>query len=181
MTQFEGNSIGGLSARLRGEFYSRRDNGGTLDYVGHQVVRVAADYTTTQADGVILVDADGAAVTISLPDVATVSGHMLVVKKVDPSSGTVTVDAYGGQAIDGAGGQTITTQYGRVGIVSDGVGWWILYTGGTVNAVTFADSGALWALVWFGAGNGYAGRQRAQVRALSRGQLYLHGQTFAGR
>lgn len=181
MTQFEGNSIGGLSTRLRGEFYSRRDNAGTLDYVPHRVVRVTADYTTTQADGMLLVDCTGGNVTISLPDAATMSGHMLTVKKTDATAYTVTVDAWLGQEIDGAGGRTITTQYGRIGIVNNGVSWWIVYSGGTINAVTFADSGALWALVWFGAGNGYAGRQRAQVRALSRGQLYLHGQTFAGR
>jgi hypothetical protein len=46
-----------------------------------------------------------------------------------------------------------------VGVESDGVGWWIIESAGTVNAVTFTDSGALWALVWFGAGNGFAGRQ----------------------
>ena len=58
---------------------------------------------------------------------------------------------------------------------------YLIASGGTVNAVTFADSGALWALVWFGAGNGFPGRQRAQVRALGRAQLYLQGQSFAGR
>lgn len=181
MTLFEGNSIGGLSTRLRGEFYSRRDNAGTLDYVGHKQVNATADYTTTQADGTILVRCSSANITISLPDAATAPGHRVIVKKVDPTSYTVTVDAAGGDHIDGAGGQTITTQYGRVGVESDGVGWWIVESAGTINAVTFADSGALWALIWFGAGNGYVGRQRAQVRALSRGQLYLHGQTFAGR
>jgi len=93
----------------------------------------------------------------------------------------VTVDAAGGDHVDGAAGQTITTQYGRVGVESDGVGWWIVESAGTINAVAFTDPGALWALIWFGAGNGFAGRQRAQVRALSRGQLYLQGQTFAGR
>ena len=181
MTQFEGNSIGGLSARLRGEFYSRRDNSGTLDYVPHMVRRVTASGDATQADGVLLVDCHAGNVTISLPDAATMSGHMFIVKKVDSTAYTVTVDAWLGQEIDGAGGQTITTQYGRIGIVNNGVSWWIIMVGGTVNAVAFADSGALWALIWFGAGNGYAGRQRAQTRALSRGQLYLHGQTFAGR
>jgi hypothetical protein len=181
MTQFEGNSIGGLSARLRGEFYSRRDNGGTLDYVPHNWRLITASGTATQADGLILADCRAGNITISLPDAATMSGHLLAVKKVDPTAYTVTIDGYLGQSIDGAGGQTITTQYGRIGIETDGVTWWIVMSAGTVNAVTFTDSGALWALVWFGAGNGFAGRQRAQTRALSRGQLYLQGQTFAGR
>lgn len=181
MTQFEGNSLGALESRLRGSFYSRRDNSGTLDYVGHKIVAATGAYTTTQADGVILVRCLTANITISLPDAATMPGHLVLVKKTDPTAYTVTLDASGGDHIDGAAGQTITTQYGRVGVLSDGVGWWIVESAGTINAVTFTDSGALWALVWFGAGNGFAGRQRAQTRALSRGQLYLQGQTFAGR
>jgi len=66
-------------------------------------------------------------------------------------------------------------------LMSTGVGWQIVSSEGVFTEVAFADSGALWALAWFGAGNGYAGRQRAQVRALGRGALYLHGQSFAGR
>lgn len=178
---FEGNSLLSLVSRLRGAFYHRADNSGTLDYVPHMTRRVYANDTARASDGLILVYCTTANITESLPDAATVNGHRVIIKKADPTSYTVTIDAAGGDHIDGSGGHTITTQYGRVGIQSDGVGWWIIESGGTVNAVAFTDSGALWALIWFGAGNGYAGRQRAQVRALSRGQLYLHGQTFAGR
>ncbi len=181
MPGFEGNSILGLSSRLSGEFYSRRSGNGTLDYVPHFQKKVYAAYTVTRNDGTVLVSCTTANITISLPDAATMPGHRVIIKKVDPTAYTVTVDAAGGDHIDGAAGQTITTQYGRVGVESDGIGWWIVESAGTINAVTFTDSGALWALVWFGAGNGFTGRQRAQVRALSRGQLYLQGQTFAGR
>lgn len=181
MTQFEGNSLGALESRLRGSFYSRRDNSGTLDYVGHKIVAATGAYTTTQADGVILVRCLTANITISLPDAATMPGHLVLVKKIDPTSYTVTVDADGGDEIDGLGGVTLVTQYTRLGLMSTGVGWQIVTSEGVFTPVTFTDSGALWALVWFGAGNGFAGRQRAQTRALSRGQLYLQGQTFAGR
>ena len=178
---FEGNSILGLVARLRGAFYHRNDGMKSLDYVPHHQ-KVATDaYTVMRHDGGVLVRASTANITVSLPDAATMPGHRVYVKKIDPTAYTVTVDAAGGDHIDGAAGQTITTQYGRILIESDGVGWWIIASGGTVNAVTFADSGALWALVWFGAGNGFPGRQRAQVRALGRAQLYLQGQSFAGR
>lgn len=178
---FEGNSILGLISRLRGAFYHRNDGLGALDYVPHIYRRVYAADTARRTDGLILVYTTTANVTVSLPDAARMPGKRLIVTKADPTAYTVTLDADGGDHINGAAGQTITTQYGRVGVQSDGVGWWIVESAGTVNAVAFTDSGALWALVWFGAGNGYAGRQRAQVRALSRGQLYLHGQTFAGR
>ena len=178
---FEGNSLLALVNRLRGAFYHRNDGLGALDYVPHHQKVATGAYTVTCNDGTVLVRASTANITISLPDAATVPGHRVIVKKIDPTAYTVTLDAAGGDHIDGAAGQTITTQYGRVGVESDGVGWWIIESAGTVNAVTFTDSGALWALVWFGAGNGYAGRQRAQVRALGRGALYLHGQTFAGR
>lgn len=178
---FEGNSILGLSGRLSGEFFSRRAANGTLDYVPHFRRTAYAATTVTTNDGTLLVRCTTANITISLPDAATCPGHRVIIKKIDPTSYTVTVDAAGGDHVDGAAGQTITTQYGRVGVESDGVGWWIVESAGTINAVTFTDPGALWALIWFGAGNGFAGRQRAQVRALSRGQLYLQGQTFAGR
>lgn len=178
---FEGNSILGLVSRLRGAFYHRNDGLGTLDYVPHFQRTLYADGTITRNDGTVLVRCTTANIAVSLPDAATMRGHRVIVKKTDPTAYTVTVDAAGGDHIDGAAGQTISTQYGRIEVESDGIGWWIIMLGGTINAVTFADSGALWALVWFGAGNGYAGRQRAQVRALGRGALYLHGQTFAGR
>ena len=178
---FEGNSILGLVSRLRGAFYHRNDGLGALDYVQHIGRRVYAADTVRRTDGLVLVYCTTANITESLPDAATMNGKRVVILKADPTAYTVTIDAAGGDHINGAAGQTITTQYGRVGVQSDGVGWWIIESAGTVNAVTFADSGALWALVWFGAGNGYAGRQRAQVRALGRGALYLHGQTFAGR
>lgn len=181
MPAFEGNSLQGLIARLRGVFYHRADGLGTLDYVRRGTRRVYASDTIRWNDGLILVYCTTANVTISLLDSEAASGKRVIVKKADPTSYTVTVDAAGGDHIDGAAGYTLSSQYARIMIESDGVGWWIIASGGTVNAVTFADSGALWALVWFGAGNGFPGRQRAQVRALSRAQLYLQGQSFAGR
>lgn len=182
MTQFEGNSIGGLSARLRGEFYSRRDNDGTLDYVPHRYRTITASDTATQADGLILADCSAGNITLSLPDAATMPGKLLTVKKADVTAYTVTVDANGGDEIDGLGGVTLERQYTRFGLMSTGAGWQIVYSNGVFSEVAFADSGSLWALVWFGAGaGGFAGRQRIQLRALSRGQLYLQGQTFGGR
>lgn len=178
---FEGNDLLQLISRLRGSFYHRNDGLGTLDYVRRGTRRVTASDTVKGTDGLILVYASTANIIESLPDAATMSGKRVIILKADPTSYTVTLDAAGGDHINGAAGQTITTQYGRVGVQSDGIGWWIVESAGTINAVAFADSGALWALIWFGAGNGYAGRQRAQVRALGRGALYLHGQTFAGR
>jgi hypothetical protein len=157
------------------------DNDGTLDYVSSAVRRAYAADAVRRSDGLILVYCTSGDITIGLPDAATLNGKRVIVKKADPTSFTVTLDATGGDHIDGAAGQTITTQYGRVGVQSDGIGWWIIESAGTINAIAFADSGALWALVWFGAGNGFAGRQRAQLRSLSRGQLYLQGQSFGGR
>ena len=179
--QFEGNSLGGLASRLRGAFYHRNDAKGTLDYVPHYQRTVYAADTVTTYDGLLMVRCTTANITITLPDASAATGHIVTIKKIDPTSYTVTVDADGGDEIDGLGGVTLVRQYTRMAIMSTGVGWQIVTSEGVFTPVAFADSGALWALIWFGAGNGYTGRQRAQVRALSRGQLYLHGQTFAGR
>lgn len=90
------------------------------------VVTKIAYYLATVADDVILVDATGGAVTIELPPVATATGKQLAIKKIDVSGNVVTVDASGGDLIDGAATQPLVAQWDSIDIVCDGSAWYVI-------------------------------------------------------
>lgn len=141
---FEGNELLSLIERLRGSFYARVDNDGTLDYVTRMGRTVYSADAVKRADGLILVNATAANVTIGLPDATTMVGKRVIVKKTDSTANSVTLDALWGGNIDGAAGQTITTQYGRVGVQSDGAGWWIVESAGTIAPIPI-----IYAVLWY--------------------------------
>lgn len=176
----EGNSQNAYIARLRGEFYHRKDNGGNLSYVPEGIRLLTASGSAYQADRTLKVDSTLGAVVVLLPDAEDCPGHVLTVKRIDGSGAGVTVTPDGGDAIDDQGGYTLTVQYAHLTIQSDGVGWWIIDSYGA-DPVTYADSGAIWALIWFGYGAGFPGMQRDRARAIDRAQLLLGGRTFGGR
>jgi hypothetical protein len=71
-----------------------------------------------------LADATGASQTLTLPDARGQVGNSFVIKKVDATANTVTIDtAYG--TIDGAATRVLTTQYQSVTIQSDGTNYWV--------------------------------------------------------
>lgn len=84
-------------------------------------------YTPAAEDAVILGDATGGVVTVSLPAASAQSGRRLSVKKIDASANKVTVVAAGGDLIDGAATEDLLAQYDAVTIVSDGVSAWYIF------------------------------------------------------
>jgi hypothetical protein len=86
----------------------------------------SADYLATASDHTILVDASGAARVITLPAAASAPQLLLVIKKIDSSANTVTIDADGAETIDGAATQVIGIQYMSLTIQSNGTAWYIL-------------------------------------------------------
>ena len=99
---------------------------------GVRIKSVTNNYTALWGDTVLLVNASGGNITITLPDSAEVAvaknemGKLFYIKKVDASANTVTIDPYSTQTIDGAGTYVINTQYDSVTIVSDGSNYHIL-------------------------------------------------------
>lgn len=85
-----------------------------------------ADYTATATDATILVDASGAARTITLPAASGISGRIYVIKKTDSSGNAVTVDANASETIDGATTYALSAQYKFVVIQCDGTNWHII-------------------------------------------------------
>lgn len=90
------------------------------------VVSKAAAYTASHND-LVLVDASGAGVTITLPTVsALMKGMQVGIKKTDSSANVVTVATPGSETIDGANTLSLTTQYESYILISDGSNWHIL-------------------------------------------------------
>lgn len=86
---------------------------------------ITSSEALTSADHLVLVDATAGAVVVDLPPAASKEGYQIVVKKIDASGNTVTVDGDGAETIDGSTTQVLSSQYDSVVISSDGVSWWI--------------------------------------------------------
>lgn len=89
------------------------------------IITVTEDYTPSETDHTILVDATTATVTITLPSAVGITGKLYGIKKLD-NVNDVTIDGDGSEEIDGAVDQTISTQYGYISVQSDGTGWHIV-------------------------------------------------------
>jgi hypothetical protein len=91
-----------------------------------QIVEKNSSYLLTSFDDVILVDATGGDVTISLPAAATVSGKKYDIKKIDASGFSVVIDADASETIDDLTTQSTNVQYESFSIVSNGTAWFII-------------------------------------------------------
>lgn len=74
----------------------------------------------------VMCDATGGAFSVNLPAAGTCEGRVYNIKKIDVSVNAITVDADGGELIDGVITQSISGQYDSMQIQSDGTEWWIL-------------------------------------------------------
>jgi len=79
----------------------------------------------TSNDDIILANAAGGALTITLPT-AVGSTKVYAVKKIDSSANTVTVATTGGQTIDGGATAVMKVQYACVTVASDGANWFVV-------------------------------------------------------
>lgn len=128
-----GGSLANVGAYIGGSVgISVTQPNSTLQLVGSFsasiVTKVFADspYTALSTDYTILCDAVGGSMTINLPSSVGLSGRMYNIKKVDASANTVTIDANGGQLVDGAATKVITAQYESYTIQSDNANWSII-------------------------------------------------------
>lgn len=85
-----------------------------------------SNYTITSSDTVIMADATGGNVTITLPVASGVSGYRFFVKRTDGSANSVSVARSGADTIDGATSQSLSIQYTSLTVVSDGSNWYII-------------------------------------------------------
>ena len=178
MTLFEGNELLPIADRLGASFITRDERLYAPSW--WNVIVISADYTATYGDVTFACDTNAGNVTVTLPSAADSFGKVYAVKKTKAAN-VLRLKAAGGDAIDGAGGKSTSAQWASFGVISDGATWNVLFTNGAIiSDITYTESGALWALLWFGAGNGIPGIQRNKLRSMGRGKLYLHGQSFGG-
>jgi hypothetical protein len=92
---------------------------------GNVVPKVFADstYTALPSDWLIKYDATGGASTVALPTAVGIKGKQYIVKKIDATANTVTIDANGAQTIDGMLTAVLIGQWDVITLVSDGANW----------------------------------------------------------
>jgi hypothetical protein len=105
-----------LLARLVGE-----SGEGLSEYLN--VRSVAADGDVTTSDDVILANAAASKVTLALPS-ATTKGKLLIFIKTDAEANEVELDAFGNDLINGQATKTLSSQFDKVMLISDGISSW---------------------------------------------------------
>ena len=101
-----------------------------LGVVWLSVRTVAAHYTATDADDVVLADATAGTVNVTLPLAAQSEGHVIHIKKVDTVAGNkVVAVGNGSETIDKSASKELdylAPVFESITVVSDGTEWWIL-------------------------------------------------------
>jgi len=90
------------------------------------VSSVNTNTTLDDTHSVVLVDATGGVVTITLPAVSGIVRRRYTIKKIDSSANAVTIDGNGAETIDGATTQNLAAQYDTLEIVTNGTAWFIV-------------------------------------------------------
>ena len=83
----------------------------------------AASVTAAISDNLIRCDCTSNNITVNLPAASTCTGLELIIKKIDVSANTVTIDANASETIDGTLTKSIVSQYSRFRIMSNGTSW----------------------------------------------------------
>lgn len=107
--------------------------GGGVSWPGDQAAlrrnnrSVTANTTAKLDDFTIRCDCTGGAITVALPLAADAFGQILVIKKIDASGNSATIDPNGTELIDGGASVAIGTQNETKIIQSNGTSWDILF------------------------------------------------------
>ena len=87
---------------------------------------VFTNYSVTTQDYTIFANATTTGTTMYLPDATTVEGIHLRFKKKDDTSNHITINAVGGQNIDGNGSKVLEQTNNAIMVYSDGSNWEVL-------------------------------------------------------
>ena len=87
---------------------------------------VTTSGNVASGDYLIIADATGGAITMTLPPAALVPGRIYAFKRINSGANQVIVDGYAAETIDGNLTHTLTPQWNSVTIMSNGVAWFIL-------------------------------------------------------
>jgi len=88
------------------------------------------EYTSAQtlsaSHYMVLVNAIGGGITVTLPAASAHKGRVYTIKKIDSSANGITIDGNSTETIDGSETILLTLQYSYVTIVCDGTEWFII-------------------------------------------------------
>lgn len=101
------------------------DGSGNLRW-GNGIASVSNSYTATSTATVIMANASGQSLTVTLPDATTLSGTIYRIKRLNSGANTVTIATTSAQTIDGQTTQILNLQYVSVDLISDGSNWSII-------------------------------------------------------
>lgn len=87
--------------------------------IKHNIVNTSTDTDASYGD-LLICDATGGAITITLPSAINNAGKEINIKKIDSSANQIIVDGNGAETIDGEVTQSISAQHENLTIVSDG-------------------------------------------------------------
>ena len=87
------------------------------------VTTVTGNYTASDGE-IVLADASGGAVTVTLPSPS--EALLTTVKKIDSSGNAVTIATPSTETIDGASSESLSSQWEAVETTSDGVDYFII-------------------------------------------------------
>jgi hypothetical protein len=87
---------------------------------------VTTNYTMTLGDTVILADATGGNITVTLKPALECTEKLVIVKRQNGGANTVTIDADGTETIDGSTTNVLNAQYDTVRLMAYGGSWWIV-------------------------------------------------------
>jgi hypothetical protein len=97
---------------------------GSIQGTGFNQAYLARTTTYTAATNDYFIDCTTGTFTVNLFTAVGNTGRILIIK--NSGTGTITVDPNGSQTIDGATTQSLSTQWSRVHIISDGANWKII-------------------------------------------------------
>ena len=86
---------------------------------------ITQNHTVTAGDHTIFANATSTNITVTLPTAANIMGRQYIIKRVDSSGNSVTIDPDGSETIEGASTMTLADQRSVV-IQSDNSNWWIV-------------------------------------------------------
>lgn len=98
-----------------------------LKYQFTPVEITSAAYTALTTSSTILADATSNNITITLPTAVGIEGRIYVIKKIDTTAYTVTIDGDGSETIDGVTTYTIYHSGAMIILQSDGANWQIIF------------------------------------------------------
>ena len=97
-------------------------NGGSFG----SVRSVSATTTITTSDYASLANSTAVAISVTLPAASTVTGRIFFIKRVNAGANSVAVNPVGGETIDGGPFHSLTAQWARIEIISNGSAWFII-------------------------------------------------------